>query len=65
MDTILRKLDDLQEILYDLEDFLEDHRDNEVLEFLSEHWKECLAASLAIGFGLYQANVHFKVSYPI
>ena len=54
MDFVLRKLDELQEALYDLEDFLESHRENEVLEFVSDHWKECLLGGLVTFLALYQ-----------
>ena len=56
MDYVLRKLDELQEALYDLEDFLENNRENEVLEFVSDHWKECLMGGFITFFALYQGR---------
>ena len=62
MDYVLRKLDELQEALYDLEDFLENNRENEVLEFVSDHWKECLLGGLVTFFALYQGRSFITVS---
>ena len=61
MDTILKKLDDLQDLLRDLEDFLEVQRDSEFVEFLSDYWKECLVGSVIAGFALYQGNSYLTV----
>ena len=63
MDTLLRQLDGLQGKLYDLEEFLEIHRDNEVLEFLSEHWKECIFGGILVGFGVYKVHSKMIVSF--
>ena len=46
MDRLLRQLDTIQEFLYNVEDFLENCKDNEVVEFLSDYWKECLLGSI-------------------
>ena len=62
MDFLLKKLDELQEALYDLEDFLESHRESEVLEFVSDHWKECLMGGLVTFFALYQGRSYITVS---
>jgi hypothetical protein len=62
MDYVLRKLDELQEALYDLEDFLENNRENEVLEFVSDHWKECLMGGVITFFALYQGRSFITVS---
>ena len=56
MDAILRNLDKLQGTLYDLEEYLETHRDNEVIEFLSDHWKECLLGVALAGFAIYKGR---------
>ena len=61
MDTILKKLDDLQDLLRDLEDFLEVQRDSEFVEFLSDYWKECLVGSVIAGFALYKVNSYLTV----
>ena len=58
----MRKLDELQEKLYDLEDFLESNRENEVLEFVADHWKECLTGGLVTFFVLYQGRTFITVS---
>ena len=63
MDFLLKKLDELQEALYDLEDFLESHRESEVLEFVSDHWKECLMGGLVTFFALYQGRSYITVSF--
>ena len=63
MDFTLRKLDDLQEILYELEDFLQSHRDNEVLEFLSDNWKECLLGGIVAAVALYHGHSYYIVSH--
>ena len=63
MDTLLKKLDTLQDLLRDLEDFLELQRDSEFVEFLSDYWKECLAGTVIAGFALYQGNSYLTVCY--
>ena len=61
MDFALKKLDDVQDLLRDLEDFLEVQRDNEWIEFLSDYWKECLVGSVIAGIALYQGNAYLTV----
>ena len=63
MDIILKKLDDVQDLLRDLEDFLEAQRDNEVIEFLTENWKECLFGGLVVGFAIYKGRSYYMVSH--
>ena len=46
MNGLLRQIENLQDFLYIVEDFLENCKDNELIEFLSEHWKECLFGSI-------------------
>ena len=62
MDTILKRLDDLQDLLRDLEDYLEVNRDNEIVEFLTDNWKECLFGSVVLGFVLYSGHSYYVVS---
>ena len=57
MDSILRQLDTLQELLYSVEEFLEDCKENEVIEFLSDHWKECILGGIGAYFAIsYSTN---------
>jgi hypothetical protein len=61
MDTILKRLDDCQEYLYDLEEYLDGYKDHEVVEFLSDHWKECLVGSIAVYFAMTNAKSFIQV----
>jgi len=46
MNGLLRQIENLQDFLYIVEDFVENCKDNELIEFLSENWKECLFGSI-------------------
>ena len=65
MDTILKRLDDLQDLLRDLEDFIEVNRDNEIVEFLTDNWKECLFGSVVLGAALFGGHWYYVVSTKI
>ena len=57
MDSLLKQLDTLQELLYSVEEFLEDCKENEVIEFLSDHWKECILGGIGAYFAIsYSTN---------
>lgn len=62
MDFLLRKVENLQELLYDLEEFLESQRDNDIVEFVSDHWKECLLGAFFATGALYLGHSHMMVS---
>lgn len=62
MDFLLRKVEYLQEALYDLEEFLESNRDNDIVEFVSDHWKECLLGAIVASGALYLCHSNMVVS---
>lgn len=57
----MKRLDDCQEYLYDLEEYLDGYKDHEVVEFLSDHWKECLVGSIAVYFAMTNAKSFIQV----
>ena len=62
MDAILKFLDDCQERLYDLEDFLESLKDNQYVELLSDHWKECALGGLVAYLAYAQGKSYIQAS---
>ena len=62
MDSLLRQLDTLQELLYSVEEFLEDCKENEVIEFLSDHWKECILGGIGAYFAISYSTNYVMVS---
>ena len=61
MNGLLRQIENLQDFLYIVEDFVENCKDNELIEFLSENWKECLFGSIGAYLAFSYSSTYLMV----